>query len=171
MATRTLVKLLDDLDGSEATETIKFGLDGTDYEIDLNDTNAGKLRSALQRYAGSARRIGRASNHRGGVAYHQPHASKHNAEVRAWALANGLPVAEKGRIAQQIIDQYNASKNKPVKSTETPVLAAPVPEVAKPAFVEPTATTEAPTAEKPKSAPRKRAVRKAATKKAAASAS
>lgn len=40
MATRTVIELIDDLDGSEATETVRFGLDGTEYEIDLAGQNA-----------------------------------------------------------------------------------------------------------------------------------
>lgn len=44
MATRIVIELIDDLDGSEATETVRFGLDGADYEIDLAGQNADELR-------------------------------------------------------------------------------------------------------------------------------
>ena len=49
---------IDDLDGSEAEGTVRFGLDGTDYEIDLNTEHAQALRDALQRYKKAARRAG-----------------------------------------------------------------------------------------------------------------
>ncbi len=46
------VRLIDDLDGESADETVEFGIDGKNYEIDLSKDNAGKLRDAL---AGSSR--------------------------------------------------------------------------------------------------------------------
>ena len=36
MAQKVQTLYVDDLDGSEAEGTIRFGLDGTEYEIDLN---------------------------------------------------------------------------------------------------------------------------------------
>ena len=45
MAQQVNVVLVDDLDGSEAGETVVFGLDGTTYEIDLSEKNAKKLRN------------------------------------------------------------------------------------------------------------------------------
>src|SRR5260370_7271645 len=47
MAQKVQVLLVDDLDGSEAAETVAFGLDGASYEIDLSTANAGKLRKDL----------------------------------------------------------------------------------------------------------------------------
>src|SRR5260370_10809804 len=49
---------VDDLDGSDAEGTVRFGLDGTDYEIDLNAGHARQLRDALARYVGAARKAG-----------------------------------------------------------------------------------------------------------------
>jgi len=49
---RTL--LIDDIDGSAAEGTVRFGLDGTEYEIDLNAGHARQLRDALARYVGAA---------------------------------------------------------------------------------------------------------------------
>ncbi len=64
MAKETITRLIDDLDGGEADETVKFGLDGVQYEIDLSKDNAAKLREALQPYvkAGSAG-LGRHGSH------------------------------------------------------------------------------------------------------------
>ena len=47
MATLTTVTVVDDLDGSEAAESVEFALDGVAYEIDLSEDNAEKLRDAL----------------------------------------------------------------------------------------------------------------------------
>ena len=61
MAQKVNIVLVDDIDGSDATETVSFGLDGTTYEIDLNDKNAAALRDALAGYVGHARKVGSAS--------------------------------------------------------------------------------------------------------------
>lgn len=65
VATRTEVLLIDDLDGSEATETVRFSLDGRAYEIDLSAKNASALRLSVQAYVDAARRVvGRARRSR-----------------------------------------------------------------------------------------------------------
>ena len=56
MAQKVQTLFVDDIDGSAAEGTIRFGLDGTDYEIDLNTEHAQALRDALAPYIGSARR-------------------------------------------------------------------------------------------------------------------
>ena len=58
MAKRVKVLLIDDLDDSEAAETVMFALDGITYEIDLNDSHATELRAAVQSWASNARRTG-----------------------------------------------------------------------------------------------------------------
>lgn len=47
--------LVDDLDGSEATETVTFAIDGASYEIDLSAENAVTIRSQLAKYVRAAR--------------------------------------------------------------------------------------------------------------------
>src|SRR5512138_1573289 len=59
MAQKVQILLTDDLDGSEAAGTVRFGLDGTDYEIDLSEKNESVLRDALAQYVGSARKVSR----------------------------------------------------------------------------------------------------------------
>lgn len=103
MAQKVNILLVDDIDGSEASETVTFGLDGAAYEIDLNDKNAVKLRKALDSYVSNARRVGRAGFKTKGVRT-GPAAS----EVRAWALANGYEVPSKGRIPAEIQKAYAA---------------------------------------------------------------
>jgi hypothetical protein len=49
MAQKIQTLLIDDLDESPADGTVRFALDGTDYEIDLNADHAQQLRDALAR--------------------------------------------------------------------------------------------------------------------------
>ncbi len=58
MATRTVIELIDDLDGSEATKTVYFGLDGANYAIDLAGQNADELRGLLARFVDAGRKTG-----------------------------------------------------------------------------------------------------------------
>ena len=57
MAQKIQTLFIDDLDGSAAEGTVRFGLDGTGYEIDLNAGHARELRDALARYVDAARRV------------------------------------------------------------------------------------------------------------------
>ncbi|MGH3472808.1 MAG: histone-like nucleoid-structuring protein Lsr2 [Nocardioidaceae bacterium] len=104
MAQRVNIVLVDDLDGTTADETVMFGLDGTSYEIDLSAKNAGKLRDALAKYLGSARRVsGRASGRRRG------RGGADSARVRDWARASGYEVSDRGRISAEIRAAYSAA--------------------------------------------------------------
>lgn len=112
MAQRTLVQLTDDVDGSEATETLTFGLDGTTYEIDLNDAHAEDLREILAPYVSVARKIS-GSGGRGRSAT-TTSKQRSNTEVdpkavRAWAEANNITVNPRGRIKVDIVEQYRAA--------------------------------------------------------------
>jgi hypothetical protein len=64
MAQRVTVALEDDLDGGAADETVRFGFDGTDYEIDLSGKHAGSLRKQLAPFIGHAREVGRGPSRR-----------------------------------------------------------------------------------------------------------
>jgi Lsr2 len=59
MAERRTTSLVDDLTGTAATETVRFGFGGPDYEIDLSADHAADLRSRLAPYMAKARRIRR----------------------------------------------------------------------------------------------------------------
>ena len=109
MAKETYTKLIDDLDGGEAHETVKFGLDGHSYEIDLSSKNANKLRTALTPYlehgsriAGRTSGMGRGRVRGGAVAEREQ-----NKAIRAWAVRKGYDVAPRGRIRQDVVDQYH----------------------------------------------------------------
>ncbi|QGN58370.1 Lsr2 family protein [Nostocoides sp. HKS02] len=105
MAQRVNIVLEDDLDGSEADETVTFALDGVTYEIDLNAANAAGLRDSLAPYVGHARRAGgrraagRPSSRGGG--------KRDLADVRDWARKNGHKVSDRGRISAEIQAAYD----------------------------------------------------------------
>lgn len=112
VATKTNVVLIDDLDGSEAEETIKFGLDGVTYEIDLSAKNAARLRKELSPYVESARRIGgRAVRGRAPKQTARGAARKADtAEIRAWAREQGYDVSDRGRIPAEIVEAYQKAR-------------------------------------------------------------
>lgn len=58
MSKLTRVELVDDLTGMPADETVRFGLDGKQFEIDLSADNAAQLRRELALYAQNGRRAG-----------------------------------------------------------------------------------------------------------------
>lgn len=111
MAQKVHIVLEDDLDGSEATETVSFGLDGTSYEIDLNADNADKLREALALYIGHARKATGSSGRRArrGGAASGSGAGTSAKEIRDWARANGHTVPERGRIPADVKEAYDAA--------------------------------------------------------------
>jgi hypothetical protein len=104
MAQKVQIILEDDLDGGEAEETVTFGLDGSQYEIDLSTKNAEKLRKAMTAYVGAARRVSgkstRQSKRNGGPA---------PKDVREWAQQNGYEVPDRGRIPQDVREAYDAT--------------------------------------------------------------
>lgn len=108
MAQKVQIILEDDLDGSPAEETIPFGLDGKNYEIDLNKNHAKKLRAALAEFVGSARSAGRMNGKKSGGAKRieiGPDAKL----VRDWARSNGHDVPDRGRIPGPVREAYDAA--------------------------------------------------------------
>jgi len=106
MAQKVNIVLVDDLDGSEATETVTFGLDGTTYEIDLNDKNAATLRDALSGYVGHARKVGRAPSRGRKAAAATSGDGASAKEIRDWARSNGYDVPERGRVSADVREAY-----------------------------------------------------------------
>ena len=108
MAQKVNIVLVDDIDGSEASETVSFGLDGASYEIDLNDKNAAALRDALATYVGHGRKVGtgaRRGRRAGGASAGGPSAK----EIREWARANGYDVPDRGRVSAEVRQAYDAA--------------------------------------------------------------
>ena len=109
MAQKAQTLFVDDLDGSEAEGTVRFGLDGTEYEIDLNAKHARQLRDALARYAAAGRRLGASARRpaRGGRKA-QPNALN-TTEVREWAKAQGIDVKDRGRVPAELVVKFKAA--------------------------------------------------------------
>jgi hypothetical protein len=100
---------IDDLDGTAAEGTVRFGLDGTEYEIDLNADHAKALRDALARYIGAARRVS-GGTHRPARSGRRASASGLNStEVREWAKAQGIEVKERGRVPAELVVKFKAA--------------------------------------------------------------
>ncbi|RJL31322.1 histone-like nucleoid-structuring protein Lsr2 [Bailinhaonella thermotolerans] len=110
MARKIQELLIDDIDGGDADETVRFGLGSSDYEIDLNTSNAKKLRDALKPFIDHARpvRTSRTASRRRGAGEGGLSRQK-SKEIRAWAKANNHPVNERGRIPADLIAKYEAA--------------------------------------------------------------
>jgi hypothetical protein len=109
MAQRVDILLVDDIDGSEAGETVQFGLDGARYEIDLNAPHARDLRAALTGYIDHGRKAhGRPARTRRTAV----NGGTNTKEVREWAKAQGFKVNERGRIPADIIAKYAAANGR-----------------------------------------------------------
>ena len=107
MAQKVHIVLEDDLDGSDASQTVAFGLDGTSYEIDLNDKHAAALRDALATYVGHGRKVsGSRRGRRSASAATNGHSAK---EIRDWARSNGHKVPERGRIPGDVREAFEAA--------------------------------------------------------------
>ncbi|MFT4216920.1 MAG: Lsr2 family protein [Micropruina sp.] len=102
MAQRIVYRLVDDLDSTEAAESISFGLDSASYEIDLSEDNAARLRDLLAPFVAAGRRVGG----KGRVAGRQRSGSNSAMEIRAWASENGYVVSTRGRVAAEIREAY-----------------------------------------------------------------
>jgi hypothetical protein len=113
MAQKTVILFEDDLDGGEAAGTVRFSLDGVEYEIDLSEKNAAKLRAAFHPYVEAGRRIGgrtttaRSARPPAGAATTRTDPAQ-LAAIRVWARGRGLEVKNRGRLPRDIMVQYNA---------------------------------------------------------------
>jgi len=105
LARREIITLTDDLDGSNATQTVRFGLNGIEYEIDLSDANAAELTTWLENYVAHGRRVG--GRKKAGAA--RPSAASDPSAVRAWARENGIEVNKRGRISANLSAQFLAA--------------------------------------------------------------
>jgi len=114
MAREVIERLIDDLDGSEAAETLAFGLDGTGYEIDLSRKNAAAFRKSLERYVKAARRASgsapRSTSRRSvGRSRATPARDYDLLQLREWAGANEIAIPSRGRIPQAVVERYKAA--------------------------------------------------------------
>ena len=101
---------IDDLDGSAAEGTVRFGLDGAEYEIDLNADHAKELRDALARYVSAARRTGGTAKRPAVPGRRRGWANGVNTtEVREWAKSQGIEVKDRGRIPAELVVKFKAA--------------------------------------------------------------
>lgn len=105
MAQRTQVLYVDDIDGSEAEGTVRFGLGGTDYEIDLNKKHADQFAEAISPYIAAARKV--PSSRRAARGTRAPRHDQ--SDVRAWAREQGIKISNRGRIPADILARYQAA--------------------------------------------------------------
>lgn len=117
MAQKVQTLFIDDIDGSAAEGTVRFGLDATDYEIDLNAAHAQQLRNALASYVRAGRRVGSGSRRpaRGGRSGSA--SGLNTAEVREWAKAQGIEVKDRGRVPAEVVVKFKAATGQEVHST------------------------------------------------------
>jgi hypothetical protein len=112
VAKQVIQRLIDDIDGGDADETVKFAFDGVQYEIDLSKKNASKLRNAIAPYQEAGSKVGRggvvvggrAARGRGGATADR----EQNKAIRAWAKKEGKDISDRGRIPQEIVDEYHS---------------------------------------------------------------
>jgi Lsr2 len=111
MAQRVQTLLIDDLDGGEADSTIRFGLDGTDYEIDLNTKHAEALRKALAPYLDAARRASASATRRPTRSTRKAAGASgpNPTSVREWAKSQGIEVKDRGRVPADLMVKFKAA--------------------------------------------------------------
>lgn len=102
MARKTVVTLVDDIDGSEAVETVTFSVDGARYEIDLSKSNAKAFRTAVKPYVDAGRKVQAKAPRRANAD------GTSSRDVRAWAIENGIDVPAYGRIPAGVKEQFLA---------------------------------------------------------------
>jgi Lsr2 len=103
---------IDDIDGSEAEGTVRFALDGAEYEIDLNAKHAEALRKALARYVDAARRSSGGSSparRPARAGRRAPASGLNTTEVREWAKAQGIEVKDRGRVPAELVVRFRAA--------------------------------------------------------------
>jgi len=109
MAQKVTVALEDDLDGGPADETVRFGFDGSDYEIDLSAKNARAFRKKLAPFIEHARSPARESARRPG---RTAAGRQRSADVRAWANEHGIAISARGRIPASVLEQYKSARGR-----------------------------------------------------------
>jgi Lsr2 len=115
VAQKITTLFIDDIDGGAAEGTVRFALDGTDYEIDLNAKHSEELRSALGKYVSHARKVGGAARRAGrpvGRASRGTGSTVNTTEIRNWARENGYEIKDRGRVPADLVAKYQAATGK-----------------------------------------------------------
>ena len=109
MAQKMQTLSIDDLDGSAAEGTVRFGLDGTEYEIDLNAGHAQQLRDTLAAYMRAGWRVGGGSRRPARGERKGPGSGLNTTEIREWAKAQGIEVKDRGRVPTELVVKFKAA--------------------------------------------------------------
>lgn len=112
-----ITKLVDDIDGSDATDTLEFSWGGDHYTIDLNDENATGFRNFMATYVMHATKVRhevKAPAKRSGPS----RTSSELAEIRDWARKQGHQVSEFGRIREEIVTAWENRPQEPETDAE-----------------------------------------------------
>ena len=115
MAQKITTLFIDDIDGGQANGTVRFALDGTEYEIDLNEAHSEELRSALGKYVTHARKVGGAARRAGrgaGRGGRGAGSAQNTTEIRNWARENGFDIKDRGRVPADLVAKYQAATGK-----------------------------------------------------------
>ncbi|ANI90962.1 histone-like nucleoid-structuring protein Lsr2 [Dietzia timorensis] len=110
MARQINIELIDDIDGTALGEegvTIYFGLNGTDYSIDLSKENADEFYGVLDPYVRNAQKV--SANSRRGGGKSRAEKGTDSKAVRDWARENGYDVSDRGRIPADILRAFAAA--------------------------------------------------------------
>jgi hypothetical protein len=139
VAKNTAVRVLDDLTGEAAAETVGFGLDGIDYDIDLSFANADALRELLQRYADAGRRTGGRKRRPRIV----PGAKRPRAKATPKTTKAAKPVAGRRTTAKAATPAKTTAKAAPKAAPKTAAKAEPAKTTRTRKAAEPKKTTRA----------------------------
>ena len=115
MAQKITTLFIDDIDGGAAEGTVRFALDGTEYEIDLNAEHSEELRSALGKYVTHARKVGGTARRGGRTAsriVRGASSTLNTTEIRSWARENGYDIKDRGRVPADLVAKYQAATGK-----------------------------------------------------------
>jgi hypothetical protein len=112
MAQKIQTLFIDDIDGTEAEGTVRFGLNGTDYEIELSAAHVADLRDALAPFIAASRKAPRAPRRLGRVGRKAAAGGLNTSEVREWAKTQGIEVKDRGRVRAEIVAKYRESTGK-----------------------------------------------------------
>jgi hypothetical protein len=112
MAQKVQTLFIDDIDGGEAEGTVRFGLDGADYEIDLSAAHSKALRKAMAKYIEAGRKVSGPARRRTQVAAggrRNGRGGPSPSEVREWAKAQGIEVSDRGRVPGELVVKFQAA--------------------------------------------------------------
>lgn len=120
---QTITVTIDDLNRSDPADTVAFEYIGTNYEIDLGESNLLALKDALHEYDLATKRVlefvggARIASVEVKVPKRRTPSKKRSSsrpvsdtEVRAWARENDVHVSDHGRVPKRIREQYVAAQ-------------------------------------------------------------